>query len=116
MGHGRYFSLSISLRLHASLVPVDDVHQLPGILAKFKLELAIFPDSQLTRGIENACALVLVGVVQIKLAGGQAVRLALRVVIGFTESDQPVGGEPYLATAWEYESGGYKPGRSRVCR
>jgi len=35
------------LRFHSSLVPVDDVHQLPGIFAEFKLKLTLFVDDQL---------------------------------------------------------------------
>jgi hypothetical protein len=68
--------------------PVDDVHQLQGILAELKLKFALFVDNQLASRKKNAGALVLVGIVQVKLARRHIVRHALRLDVGFGESDQ----------------------------
>jgi len=35
------------LCFHAGRIPVDDVHELPGILAELKLKLAVLVDYQL---------------------------------------------------------------------
>src|SRR5579862_2000829 len=77
----------------ASLVPVDNVGELPGILVELKLKLAILVDDQLRSWVENARALVLVRIVQVEFASGQVVGDGSGVTISFTESNQPVRGE-----------------------
>ena len=91
--------------LGASTVPIDDVDQLPGILAEFKLKLALFVDDELGSRVQYAAALVLIRVVQIKFASGQIEGFALGVVVGFTESDPAVGGEPDFAAGWRRNQG-----------
>ncbi len=54
-----------------ALFPVDNVHQLPGILAQLKLQLTLLVDNQLASEIENACALVRVGIVQVEYTRGK---------------------------------------------
>jgi hypothetical protein len=51
------------LLLGASAVPIDDVDQLPGILAELELKLTLFVDDQLGSRVQNAAALVLIRVV-----------------------------------------------------
>src|ERR1700730_11826056 len=99
---GGYYLL---LLVGASTVPIEDVDQLPGILAELELELPLFVDDQLGSRVENAAALLLVRVVQVKFASGQIEGLALGVVVGFTESDPTVGSEPDLAAGWRGNQG-----------
>src|SRR5258708_3609044 len=75
----------------ASLVPIDNVGELPSILIKLELELPLFVNDQLGRRVENSAALILVGIVNFDLARGQIVCSGLGVVISFTESDHAVG-------------------------
>src|SRR5277367_1968541 len=77
----------------AGLVPVDDVHQIPRVLAEFKLKLTLFVNNQLAGGIEDAPALFLIGVVQVDLTGSQVEGRARAVVHGLTDPDPAVGGE-----------------------
>src|SRR5437899_1880885 len=86
-------------------VPIDDVDQLPGILAELELKLTLFVDDQLGSGVKDSAALLLVRVVQIKFASGQIEGFALSVVVGFTESDPAVGGEPDPAAGWRRNQG-----------
>ena len=91
---------TMGLLLGTSAVPINDIGKLPGVSAELELKLALFVDDQLGSRVENSAALALIGVVQIKFAGGQVVGLALTVVVGFAESDQAVGGETDLAAGW----------------
>ena len=84
----------------ASTVPINDVDQVPGILAEFELELTLFVDNQLGSRVKHTAALLLMFIVQIKFTSGQIEGLALGVVVSFTESDPPIGGEPDLAAGW----------------
>src|SRR5664279_2429340 len=74
-------------------LPVDEVAQAPGILVQLNLQFAVFVDGELAGGIQNASALALVLVIQLKFAGGQVETLRLRVRIGFTEGDLAIGDE-----------------------
>ena len=69
-------------------------------MAELELKLTLFVDDQLGSRVENAAALLVVSVVQVKFARGQIEGLALGVVVGFPESDPAVGGEPDLAAGW----------------
>src|SRR5260370_40635722 len=86
-------------------MPIEDVDQLPGILAELELKLTLFVDDQLGSRVQNAAALVLIRVVQIKFTSGQIEGFALGVVVGFTESDPAVGGEPDPAASWRGNQG-----------
>src|ERR1700730_17711965 len=89
--------VSARLNLLTGTVPIDDVHQLPGISAEFELKLPLFVDDQLGSRVKNTGALVLVRIVQVKFAGSQIEGSAWAGVIGFGESDRSIGGEPNLA-------------------
>jgi hypothetical protein len=80
------------------LVPVNDVDQIPVILSELKLELAVFVDDQLGSRVENARALVLVGIVQIEFTGGQVVGDGCGVRISLSEADPAVRGEANFAS------------------
>src|SRR5258708_31876812 len=96
----RHMPIGDLLLLGTSTVPIDDVDQLPGILAELELKLTLFVDDQLGSRVKHAAALLLIFIVQINFASGQIEGFALGVVVGFTESDPAVGGEPDLATGW----------------
>jgi hypothetical protein len=81
------------LCLAARLVPVDDINQLPGILAELPLKLALFVDNQLGSGEKHAGALVLVGVIYVEFARGQVIGRARTGFHGLTDPDRAVGGE-----------------------
>jgi len=97
--------LGLFLLVGPSSVPIDDVDQLPGILAELKLKLALFVDDQLGSRVKHSAALLLILIVQIKFPSGQIEGFALSVVIGFTESDPAVGSEPDLAAGWRGNQG-----------
>ena len=74
-------------------------------MAELKLKLALFVDDELGSGVENAGALVLIRVVQIKFTSGQIEGLALGIVVGFSESDRAVSSEPDPAAGWRGNQG-----------
>jgi len=82
---------------HAGLVPVDYVGELPGIFVKLKFELALFVDDELSGGIEDSSAFVLVLIVEIEFAGRQVVSSGGSVGVDFTETKQAVGDEANFA-------------------
>ena len=62
--------------------------------------MSVFIDDQLSRGVEHARVLVLIGVVDLNLACGQVVSYALSVVKVFTESELAVCDEANLAAGF----------------
>jgi hypothetical protein len=52
----------------ADLIPVDNVDEFPRILVELELKLPFFVNDQLGRWVENATALILVGIVNLDLA------------------------------------------------
>jgi hypothetical protein len=67
------------------LVPVDDVGELPRILAQLELKLSLFVDDQLGRREKDAVALVFVRIVDLDLAGGQVAVSGPGIVISLAE-------------------------------
>src|ERR1700759_5157159 len=51
---GRHHHPDASLLFGASAVPIDDVNQLPGILAELELKLTLFVDNQLGSGVKHS--------------------------------------------------------------
>ncbi len=82
----------------SSLVPIDDVDELPGIFVELEFELPLFVNDQLGGWVENTATLLVVSIINFDLAGGQIVGDALGLAIHFTESKQTVGDEANLAT------------------
>ena len=86
------------LLVHAlSSLPVDDVVQLPGAADQVHLQLALIIDHQLRGGIEDACALGLVFIVQINFTGGEIVGFRAGVPPNFAKAEKAVGDEANLA-------------------
>ena len=82
-----------------SAFPIDDVNEFPGILIELELNLSLFVHGELTSGIKNASALVLVRVVEIEFAGGQVEGLGLGVGVDFTKAQQAIGDETNVASS-----------------
>jgi hypothetical protein len=93
----------IALLQLSSLVPIDNIHELPRILVELELELPFFVYDQLGRGVEESTALVFVGIVNFDLTRRQVVCCGLRIVISFTESDHAVGDEANLSARWRWD-------------
>src|SRR5438067_2068027 len=66
--------------------PIEDVGESPGVLIQVQLQLALFIEDQLRRGIELAGALALVLGVEFEDAGSQTEGLRLGVGVGFTKT------------------------------
>ena len=82
---------------YAGLVPIDYFGELPRVFVKLKFELALFVDDELSGGIEDSSAFVLVLIVEIEFAGSQVVSGGGSVGVGFTETKQTVGDETNFA-------------------
>src|ERR1700741_5077832 len=80
----------------SSLVPIDDICQLPRVLVELKLQLPFLVDDQLGGGKQDAGAFVLIGIVDFDFAGGEVVVPGSCVVPSFCKPDHAVSGKANL--------------------
>src|ERR1700756_5094608 len=73
--------------------PIENVGESPGVLIQVQLQLALFIEDQLRRGIELTGALALVLGVEFEHAGGQIEGLRLGVEVGLAKTDLTIGDE-----------------------
>src|SRR5690348_3721892 len=71
--------------------PVENIDQLPGVLIEVNLQLTLLIDHELGGGIQDACALVFVLVVQVDFAGSQVEGLRLGICQNLAEAKLPIG-------------------------
>jgi hypothetical protein len=76
--------------LLAFLRPIDDVHQLPGVLKGFKLDVTIFVLADSKRGVEHSYSLVPILIVDLNLASGYVIVLGTGHIPMLSEGSRPI--------------------------
>jgi hypothetical protein len=72
-------------------LPVENIHQFPGILIEVNLQLPLLIDHELCGRIQDTRALVFVLVIQVDFTGRQVEGLRLGIGPNFAEAKLPIG-------------------------
>src|SRR5258708_19490897 len=75
-------------------LPINQIHELPGILSELDFQLSFLIERELGFWIQKARAFALIFVIYVEFTGSQVKGLGLGIKQCFTDSTLPIGANP----------------------